>query len=355
MNRKIELDFLRGIAIILVLLVHFNKIIPFGWIGVDLFFVLSGYLISNLLFTEFNSKGKVNIKRFLIRRGFKLYPLFYAFIIITVISKILLNESVSWKIALYESTFTRNYFGGFWAHTWSLCVEEHFYIIFSFLIYMLCNKTNFIYNVKKLNRVFVFIFAASLILRILSLMIELKFGENHFFNGWARYSHTHHRIDSLLFGVCISYNLFFNKENSILFYQKSKKILLFLSIIFTIPVIIFANNDPFRTTLAFTLLYISSGILLIHLLINESMFNEIKVKWLNHIVGFIAFVGYNSYAIYLFHPFVRDYIIGNSNYLNKLDVYIQFVVYILLSLIIGYLSTKYIENYFLRLREKVIK
>ncbi len=72
MNRKIELDFLRGIAIILVLLVHFNKIIPFGWIGVDLFFVLSWYLISNLLFTEFNSKGKVNIKRYFMLQVYSL-------------------------------------------------------------------------------------------------------------------------------------------------------------------------------------------------------------------------------------------------------------------------------------------
>ena len=355
MNRKIELDFLRGLAIMLVLFVHFDKIIPFGWIGVDLFFVLSGYLISTLLFNEFSTKGLVNIKRFLIRRGFKLYPLFYTFIFLTIITKIMLYEPINWKIALYESTFTRNYFGGFWAHTWSLCVEEHFYIAFAILIYILCNKTNYIYKVQKINRGFIIIFAASLILRFLSLLLELKFGENHFFNSWARYSHTHHRIDSLLFGVFISYNFFFNKAHTVAFYTKNKKMLLTSALILLVPVLIYSNNENFRTTVAFTFLYISSGILLMHLLINESFFKNIKIKWLSSVITFMAFIGYNSYAIYLFHPYVRDYIVGNTYFLNNTNTITRFFVYTLLSIIIGFISTKYIENYFLRLREKLVK
>jgi len=72
------LDFLRGIAILLVLFRHNplgnNIFYHFGWLGVDLFFVLSGFLVSGLLFTEYKKRGEVRIKRFLIRRGFKIYP-----------------------------------------------------------------------------------------------------------------------------------------------------------------------------------------------------------------------------------------------------------------------------------------
>ncbi len=80
------LDVLRGIAALLVLGVHvpaypiWSRV---GGYGVDLFFVLSGFLISNLLFTEFSKTGDIRIGRFLARRAFKLYPSFYDIIAIT--------------------------------------------------------------------------------------------------------------------------------------------------------------------------------------------------------------------------------------------------------------------------------
>jgi peptidoglycan/LPS O-acetylase OafA/YrhL len=52
-----------------------------GWIGVDLFFVLSGFLISNLLFSEYGDTGTINLGRFLLRRGLKIYPAYYFFVL----------------------------------------------------------------------------------------------------------------------------------------------------------------------------------------------------------------------------------------------------------------------------------
>ena len=54
-----------------------------GWIGVDLFFVLSGFLISGLLFSEYKKRGAISFKTFFIRRGFKIYPAFYVFLLLT--------------------------------------------------------------------------------------------------------------------------------------------------------------------------------------------------------------------------------------------------------------------------------
>jgi Acyltransferase family len=71
-SRNQSLDVLRGIAILLVLGRHFNYFPLWrqaGWIGVDLFFVLSGFLISGLLFQEYKNTGKLDVRRFILRPG----------------------------------------------------------------------------------------------------------------------------------------------------------------------------------------------------------------------------------------------------------------------------------------------
>ncbi len=277
------------------------------------------------------------------------------FILITLVCRFLTHEEISAKILIYETTFTRNYFGGFWAHTWSLCVEEHFYFLFSFIIFLICNKTNYIVNIKSINCLFYLSFAISLVLRVTSLYIENHYGSNHFFNSWARYSHTHHRIDSLLFGVFLSYNLSFNRERMKYLFNTFKMQLLVISILLITAVSVFSENDAFKTTVSFTLLYLCFGIILISFIITESLFNNIKTKWLVKAINLIAFIGYNSYAIYLFHPLIRDYIVGSTYFINNTNIYIQFIIYIVMTVLIGFLATKYIEKYFLKLRETYFK
>ncbi|MBA4135425.1 MAG: acyltransferase, partial [Flavobacterium sp.] len=73
-KRLLQLDFLRGMAILLVLLRHkklFSFTVTMGWIGVDLFFVLSGFLVSGLLFKEYQKHGNIKPGLFLIRRAYK--------------------------------------------------------------------------------------------------------------------------------------------------------------------------------------------------------------------------------------------------------------------------------------------
>src|SRR4029077_18685201 len=140
MSRLKELDFLRGIAIILVLLRHiplFTFTHNIGWIGVDLFFVLSGFLVSGLLFKEYLKFGDIRPKLFLIRRGFKIYPLYYLFYIPYLV--LIVREqgwsSVDVRGFLSDMTFTQNFINGWgWAYgaSWSLAVEEHFYFGLSF-------------------------------------------------------------------------------------------------------------------------------------------------------------------------------------------------------------------------------
>src|SRR5688572_6906225 len=108
------LDFLRGLAVILVIFRHgeIDNLIYFvGWLGVDLFFVLSGFLISGLLFKEYLNTGGIKTKRFLIRRGFKIYPPFYFFILFSVVLKYFQTRGFyESNILLSEIFYLQSYF-----------------------------------------------------------------------------------------------------------------------------------------------------------------------------------------------------------------------------------------------------
>jgi len=146
-----QLDVLRAVAVLLVLGRHtpppeLDVSTPVramgriwydsGWMGVDLFFVLSGFLVSGLFFTEFRRHGDVRVGRFLVRRGFKIYPPFYLMLLATVIYYDFPGGKVG-EVLRNEAIFLQNYWGGFWNHTWSLDTEEHFYFVLAGLVALL--------------------------------------------------------------------------------------------------------------------------------------------------------------------------------------------------------------------------
>ena len=139
-----SIDFLRGIAVLLVVFRHIYLepiLITVGWVGVDLFFVLSGFLVSNLLFQEYKQTQTVKPIRFLIRRGFKIYPLFYIMIFLLFFIESHLNPQYYdiYKARLFnEVLFIQNYHYDVTliGHTWSLAVEEHFYFALALLFFI---------------------------------------------------------------------------------------------------------------------------------------------------------------------------------------------------------------------------
>src|SRR5437867_7890621 len=137
--RNKRLDILRCIAVFSVMILHGN-IWPFfgkiGWAGVDLFFVLSGFLISGLLFSEYKKYGRIDVKRFWIRRGFKIYPPFYALMFLTILYSLIRYRTVS-RAVLGDVFFLQNYISCIWTHGWSLAVEEHFYVLLPLLLLMM--------------------------------------------------------------------------------------------------------------------------------------------------------------------------------------------------------------------------
>lgn len=144
------LDGLRGLAIIMVMLFHFNFVFEFGWVGVQLFFVLSGYLITSILLEEKENSLGYYLKRFYWRRTLRIFPLYYAYLILVGFIFIITKQPSDFLEFLpFLSTYTFNlyplfetysYHDLYFTHFWSLSVEEQFYLIWPLVIFFCSQK-----------------------------------------------------------------------------------------------------------------------------------------------------------------------------------------------------------------------
>lgn len=135
-ERLLYLDGWRGVSIALVLIGHFFPLpmINLGLLGVEFFFVLSGRLMAEILFIE-----KYPLGKFFKRRFSRIYPALLVYVVVSMIALSGTFIAFKWKAALTALTFTYNYAGAFvnragaLDHIWSLCVEEHSYIILALM------------------------------------------------------------------------------------------------------------------------------------------------------------------------------------------------------------------------------
>ena len=147
-----EIDGLRAFAVVAVIINHFNKnILPGGYLGVDIFFVISGFVITSSLYRKPSKNFKDFISGFYERRIKRLVPALTVFVIIASIAICLFNPKPLLTLRtgltslfgfsnLYLLKQSTNYFAqsttlNIFTHTWSLGVEEQFYLLFPFLIW----------------------------------------------------------------------------------------------------------------------------------------------------------------------------------------------------------------------------
>ena len=336
-----DIDALRGYSIIFVILYHsrfyYNDFFLFsgGFIGVDIFFVITGYLITKLLVTEYNSNKKINILDFFERRIRRLIPVLILVLLIASIFSVLVLEPTKLK-QFAESFFASiffvaniyfNYFGNFYEtnaslktpllHLWSLGIEEQFYILYPF--FLLISLKYF----KKFIIFFIF----------LGFIISLGFAE------YASSRHTmfnFYMLPSRAWEIAIGALVaLITLSKKIRFKDYLINIILFLGFI-TLLLFLFlfssGNKHPSLITL------IPVGITSILIYIGEKE-NKVKLKELIY-NKYVIFFGKISFSLYLWH-FLIFSILRNS-YIDE-SFYTKIII-IILSIILSIFSYKFIEQ-----------
>ena len=360
-RRFLGLDLLRAAAVLMILFSHMGPapkaygflhelhwaFIRGGWVAVDLFFVLSGFLVSGLLFREHMRHGHISFGRFFIRRGFKIYPALFFMMGVTYVmyvSKYPLRftDLLPWFVFLQNYLQpARDYLWGFWGHTWTIANEEQFYLLLPFLLILLS-------RVSK-ERPFA---AIPWIAAILSLTcLGLRLWADHLHPVYDTYTQRmpfHLRADSLFFGVFLSYLYHYHRDRFIGISARFKLLFFCVGALFLMPALLFKEKLFFIHTFGLTIFYLGSGLLLASMLTYEIRSN----RWTEPFVK----IGVYSYSIYLWHyPLSNLYF---SQLLEKLRLpHLNWVVYATLHLagciLVGILASKILEYPMLRLRDRI--
>jgi peptidoglycan/LPS O-acetylase OafA/YrhL len=371
-QRMFSLDILRGVAIWLVLIRHMplgsgtsesllaralllvNQI---GWCGVDLFFVLSGYLISGLLFKELQREGTIDLPRFWLRRGLKIWPSYFA----VYGSAVALwcgycfwrgnMEEVSRMIGeklVPNLVFIQNYFiESQWPHSWSLAVEEHFYLLLPILILALASLGGRFDRTAGGRRPYGLIpIAVAVAVGILALRIRaVAAGAS-----WADlYYPTHHRADSLFFGVLLRFVSHYRSPIFDRLLRAGPLWLLGLPLALAIPLLFPLEESGWLTgTVGFTALYLSFGGLVFLAGANPD-FGRGGAGPLTLLARGLAWSGVYSYTIYLAHSVVNSvYAHGVIKETGPADA----ISFLVLSIAGGVVASHVVERPFLRCRER---
>jgi peptidoglycan/LPS O-acetylase OafA/YrhL len=349
------LDSLRAIAVIFVIIGHwitfdiFINRIALGPIGVDIFFVLSGFLISRILFdarneTEVLGTPKTTaIKNFYIRRTLRIFPIYYLLILVVYI----FADSSGTHIRenyLYYLTYTSNYyfyftqdFDGIMAHLWSLAVEEQFYLIWPWMM-LFANK-------KYLLPIILSCITIGVVSQCLLYGVPMKDGL------------TFTCLDAFGLGALLSWVMTYAPGKLKQFYRfVSYGAIVFLVLFYLHMTQPAFHELPVRTLASFLALYVIT-----YIVINDRD-NSLKFKFLfNNKV--LLFVGKISYGIYLYHLFVPNMLYQKiiNVYLNPLLPDVVYVTHwqalylvenAIMLVLLSWLSYQYIEKPFLSLKKR---
>lgn len=356
------LDHLRALAILFVFFFHYfiisggePKWLPeyanFGWTGVDLFFVLSGFLISSQLFLKIKQEQKISYKEFFLKRFFRIIPAYLVVVGIYFIFPVFREkESLPplWKFLTFTQNFGLNLkdFGTF-SHCWSLCVEEHFYLFLP-IILMVLQKFNL---VSKSYWLLIVLFIGGFAIRIFSFenLYLPKLNDENSWLYWYKYIYypTYNRLDGLLVGVSIA-GVYVFAPNILNKISKYGNLLFAISLlIITGAYFLCKDQMTFNASIfGFPIIAIGFGFMVLSAICPTSFLYQ----WNSKLTTFLATL---SYAIYLTHKGVihtthlilKDFIIDNN---------IMLVICILTCIGFAYLLHLIVEKPFMKVRTKII-
>jgi len=319
----------------------------FGWMGVDLFFVLSGFLVGGLLIREQHYSGTLRPWMFLVRRGLRIYPAFYIFLFLSLfLSHVVGLTFQTWPSGFWsELFFFQNYVPGLWPQTWSLAVEEHFYILLVWALVWMCKKRASAKNsFHALPKLVLMINVSLLLGRVLMSYVAHA--------SWSVLTfQTHWRLDSLLFGVLLAYGVDHHPD----FLRQWRMTLhgwrwMGIPLLIVPSMVMNLTEDRYVSTFGATALYLGFGWVLIEVL-HQRVISAPKTA---PVSALFSIIGKYSYSIYLWH--FTLYYIGFAYIHRKLGWHLPLAVncvgFMVLAIIGGIVMSCAIEQPFLYWRNR---
>jgi peptidoglycan/LPS O-acetylase OafA/YrhL len=352
------LDGFRAIAILWVLLHHVNagfglrpylveNYFPFyrfallGYLGVDIFFVISGFLITGLLLDDLNSS--IRIKRFYQRRAFKIVPQYLVAVVFGLcIAWVYFKDQLSFSSAFPYFALYQNYtlMVEPLRHLWSIAIEEHFYLIYPLLLWGICRCVP---SAQKRKGVLLTLLFCLIVFGNVLRFVFFKNCEPPAEGEIIFFQFSHLRFDALAFGCLLKVI-----EPYVLSRFNKKELFLIGGLLCVVGVRIFVYFlDDFQTLGwgYYTLAYVASGCL-----IGAALLNFVPLRWLME-WPFLRWIGKNSYGIYLWHyPLI--FIFKNIKFSGSWMVF-NIMAYVAVSILAGFITTKTLERFFLTMRNKV--
>jgi len=346
-SRTIELDFVRGIAIIAVMGYHFHNVdtglwlvlalqypfTHFGREGVNLFFTLSGFLVGGLLLREYADAGTVDARRFIVRRIFKIWPAYYALIAFHIVA----GRHPADTFLVQNLTHLQNYLGTSIKQTWSLAVEEHFYLLLPALLLLFARlrlRANGILAVLGLLCVVV----------LVARSVTVAAGGID-----AAFFQTQYRIDSLLAGVMLAC-VYWMKPDLYRRVASQKRWLLAIIVMLLGWLVVATRYIALDESIGYTIQAIGYVAVIVLVL-------EYSRAFVRHwAFRAVAWVGVYSYGIYLWHSIAlapADILIAKGEALAwpKLVIWAgALVVQTAIAITAGYVTTRVLEFPFLHIR-----
>lgn len=325
-----DINVFRAISVLIVIFYHFE--VPYfnnGWIGVDIFFTISGFLISNILISSMNSMN-FSFRSFYLRRVKRLFPVFLFILLLTtypsyqlvspelmiiylngLVSAILLFSNFYYLGLDFYTSPEASYFP--LLHTWSLSIEEQFYLLVPFLIYVIYKL-----NKNRLIPIFVVIFLTSLFINFIPTSSKNIFYMLQF------------RIWEFLLGTLVML-IAFNKKITLKKYMYNILVFLLIILFFTISIGDIVDVYPKLIILG-----------LISLILLSDIKNE---KFISKLDNFrvINLIGLSSYSAYLIHqPIFSFFRIYKDSKFEEIFLY-EKITLIIFVIILSFVLWRLIE------------
>lgn len=360
-----SLDGVRAIAILMVMAFHAN-LLHFGWMGVELFFVLSGFLITTILWEEKFKEEPLGekFKRFWIRRSLRIFPLYYGFLLLLGGTHLLFHFPGYYSTYIpYLATYTVNYSrllpqwqgNPLFTHLWSLSVEEQFYLFFPLVIFLCPPKA-----IKLLM----------LSMLVLSPVVRYALGEYYKGQGLpphvigdAVYWNTLSQLDAFFVGGLIPVFSLHRKVNA-----AGRQVVLSFTVVVFAGIVNYIFSTPehpflldfgyshaqtanYNHVWSFTLLNLFFASVILFLVTKAGGLSRYSIIHLLK-APVLVNIGKVSYGMYVFHWAVWVYVFQRLYPQSGIMHWLLFIPYAFVVYAVAWLSYRFYESYFLKLKDR---